>query len=160
MLVDAKLIRVAPINRFEEMIENIDNVLDQLVLAGGLKIDWVEGEERKCPNGSWWVDDPVDHQLFDDQLQPTAMIQMQHLAMVVEVTQTSDAHLHLLFDPETRRIEATEVSDPATGGTLLTLLFWPGLDSARKLAIATLNHWRQAIDDGLLDSSGPKDEPR
>ena len=99
------------------MIETIDNVLNQLVLAGGEKIDWIEGEERKCPNGSWWVDEPVDHQLFDDHLQPTAMIQMQHLAMVVELNQTAHAHLHLLFDPETRRIEAAEVSDPSTGGT-------------------------------------------
>ena len=97
------------------MIETIDNVLNQLVLAGGVKIDWVEGEERKCSNGSWWVDEPVDHQLFDDHLQPTAMIQMQHLAMVVEFKQTAHVHLHLLFDPETRRIEAAEFSDPASG---------------------------------------------
>jgi hypothetical protein len=85
------------------------------------------------------------------------MIQMQHLAMVVELNQTAHAHLHLLFDPETRRIEAAEVSDPATGGTLLTLLFWPGLISARKLAIATMTHWLQAIDDGWLDSPSALD---
>ena len=141
------------------MIETIANVLNQLVLSGGVKIDWIEGEVRKCPNGSWWVDDPVDHQLFDDQLQSRAMIQMQHLAMVVELSETSDAHLHLLFDPETRRIEAAEVSDPSTGGTLLTLLFWPGLASARKLAIATMTHWLEAIDDGWLDSPNALDKP-
>jgi hypothetical protein len=142
------------------MIETNDNVFNQLVFAGGEKIDWIEGEERKCPNGSWWVDDPVDHQLFDVHLQPTAMIQMQHLAMVVELNQTAHAHLHLLFDPETRRIEAAEVSDPSTGGTLLTLLFWPGLISARKLAIATMTHWLQVIDDGWLDSPSALDAPQ
>ena len=142
------------------MIETIDNVLNQLVLAGGEKIDWIEGEERKCLNGSWWVDDPVDHQLFDVHLQPTAMIQMQHLVMVVELNQTAHAHRHLLFYPETRRIEAAEVSDPSTGGTLLTLLFWPGLISARKLAIATMTHWLQAIDDGWLDSPSALDAPQ
>ena len=85
------------------------------------------------------------------------MIQMQHLAMVVELDERSDVYLHLLFDPETRRIEAAEVSDPSTGGTLLTLLFWPGLASARKLAISTMTHWLQAIDDGWLDSPSALD---
>ena len=82
---------------------------------------------------------------------------MHKQAMVVEFNQTVHVHLHLLFDPETRRIEAAEVSDPATGGTLLTLMFWPGLASARKLAISTMTHWLQAIDNGWLDSPSALD---
>ena len=56
-----------------------------------------------------------------------------------------------MFDPVTRRIEGMKVWDTDSCGMLLILLFWPGLESARKLVIATMTQWRQAIDNGWFE---------
>ena len=44
-----------------------------------------------------------------------------------------------------------DVWDPDFGTQLLSMLFWPGMESARKLTIATLNQWRKAIADGWFE---------
>ena len=136
-------------------IENIDNVLEQLVLAGGSKIDWQEGESRAVKDGQWSIDDHADHKLFDGHLYPAVITRMQCLNVSIDVESPADpflqAQLLVMFDPVTRRIEAMEVWDPDSCGILLTLMFWPGLESARKLLIATMNQWQQAIADGWYD---------
>ena len=44
-----------------------------------------------------------------------------------------------------------EVWDITYGQTLLTLMFWPGLESARKLVISAMAHWQQVIADGWFE---------
>ena len=128
-------------------IESIDSVMEQLVLTGGSKIDWQEGESRALKDGQWSIHDHADHQLFDGHLYPAVITRMQCL----NITVGDQAELLVLFDPVTRRIEAMEVWDTDTCGILLTLVFWPGLESARKLVIATMSQWQQAIDNGWFE---------
>ena len=94
-------------------IENIDNVLEQLVLAGGSKIDWQEGESRAVKDGQWSIDDHADHKLFDGHLYPAVITRMQCLNVSIDVESPADpflqAQLLVMFDPVTRRIEAMEV---------------------------------------------------
>ena len=119
-------------------IESIDSVMEQLVLTGGSKIDWQEGESRAVKDGQWSIHDHADHKLFDGYLYPVVITRMQCL----NITVGDQAELLVMFDPITRRIEAMEVWDTDTCGILLTLMFWPGLESARKLVIATMTQWQ------------------
>ena len=138
-------------------IESIDDVLEQVIRSGGSKVDWKEGETRTLVEGDWSISDHADGgQLFSGHLHPTTITRMQQLTLVVEVDPPHGQHktqseLCVLFDPLTRRIEAMEVWDIDFGQTLLTLFFWPGLESARKLVIATINQWQQAIDNGWFE---------
>ncbi len=129
-------------------IENIDNVLEQLVLSGGSKIDWGgEGSEgRAVPVGAWSIVEDTDcshlkhlHETITKRL------------CLLDLTVTDDACLRAMFDPETRRIEAFDVYEVDTGGILLTLMFWPGLESAKKLAASTFDQWHKAVDEGWFD---------
>ena len=141
-------------------IESIDSVLEQLVLTGGSKIDWKEGESRALVESDWSISDHADGgQLFNGHLHPTTITRMQQLTLLLEVDDPHDnmqteAELCVLFDPLTRRIEAMEVWDITYATTVLTLFFWPGLESARKLVIATMAHWQQAIADGWFEGVG------
>ena len=131
------------------MIENIDNVLEQLVLTGGVKVDWDQTSMRKgrvCPPGSWSIYTDNDYSNLE-HLTVAARERLHRLAIHYD----EDGQLHLAFDPETRRIEAMEVTELDTGGLLLTLLFWPGLDGAKALYLATMAHWKEAIDNGWFD---------
>ena len=133
------------------MTENIDNVLEQLVLAGGEKIDWSQpdpdGQQgRFCPIGSWSIKEDTDCSVFE-HLDDTITKRLCRLDLNV----SGDAHLQAIYDPETRRIEALEVYECTTGGVLLTLWFWPGLDAACRLAIGTLEEWRKAIENGWFE---------
>jgi hypothetical protein len=133
------------------VIENIDNLLEQLVLAGGEKIDWSQPDPdgsmgRSCPIGSWSIAEDTDCSVFE-HLDDTITKRLCRL----DLTVNDDAHLQAIYDPETRRIEALEVYECATGGVLLTLWFWPGLESARNLSIATLSQWCKAIEDGWFE---------
>lgn len=136
-------------------IESIDAVMEQLVLTGGSKIDWKDGESRAVGDGQWSIHDHADHQLFDGHLHPTTITRMQCLSVMLDVPAPADpltqAELLVMFDPGTRRIEAMEIWDPDTCGILLTLMFWPGLESARKQVIATVYQWQQAIDNGWFE---------
>ena len=127
-------------------IENIDNVLQQLVLSGGAKLDWKEGESRSCIDGNWSIAEDTDCSVFE-HLEETITKRLCRLDICV----TDDAHLQAIFDPETRRIEALEIYEIDTGGVLLTLWFWPGLEVARKLTIATRKQWGKAIEDGWFE---------
>ena len=132
-------------------IENIDNLLEQLVLAGGEKVDWNQPDPdgligRSCPINSWCIVHDTDCCVFEN-LDETITKRMSRLDLNID----GDAHLQAIYDPETRRIEALEVYECTTGGVLLTLWFWPGLASARKLAIATINQWTKAIENGWCD---------
>jgi len=128
-------------------IESIDNVLEALVLSGGSKIDWQEGESRSVDDGQWSIGNCPDHETFDGHLYPAVVDRMQGLTIAVG----DQAELLVMFDPVTRRIEGMKVWDMDSCGTLLTLMFWPGLESARKLVIETMNQWQQAIDNGWFD---------
>jgi hypothetical protein len=133
------------------MTENIDNLLEQLVLAGGEKIDWSQPAPdgsigRSCPIGSWSIAEDTDCSVFE-HLEETITKRLCRLDICV----TDDAHLQAIFDPETRRIEALEIYEIDTGGVLLTLWFWPGLEVARKLTIATRKQWDKAIEDGWFE---------
>ena len=137
-------------------IESIDSVMEQLVLTGGSKIDWQEGESRSVDDGQWSIHDHADHKLFDGHLYPAMITRMQCLNVSIDVETPPNplgpqAELLVMFDPVTRRIEAMEVWDTDTCGILLTLMFWPGLESARKLVIATMTQWKQAIDNGWFE---------
>ena len=136
-------------------VESIDNVLEQVIRSGGSKIDWKDGESRAVKDGQWSIHDHADHKLFDGHLHPTTITRMQSLSVMFDVPIPTEpllqAELLVLFDPVTRRIEAMEVWDTDTCGILLTLMFWPGLESARKLVIATVNQWQQAIDNGWFE---------
>ena len=136
------------------MIESIDNLLEQLVLAGGEKIDWDEtsitGQQgRFCPVGSWSIAEDTDCSVFE-HLDDTITKRLCRLDLNVN----DDAHLQAIYDPETRRIEALEVYECDTGSCLLTLTFWPGLASARKLTLATFNQWNKAIENGWFEYLG------
>ena len=133
------------------MIETIDNVLEALVLAGGEKIDWSQPDPngsigRSCPIGSWSITEDTDCSVFE-HLDETITKRLCRLDLNIN----DDAHLQAIYDPDTRRIEALEVYEVDTGGVLLTLWFWPGLESARKLTIATINQWNKAIENGWFD---------
>ena len=136
-------------------IESIDSVMEQLVLTGGSKIDWQEGESRAVEDGQWSIHDHADHKLFDGHLYPAVITRMQCLSVMVDVESKADPHLQaelfVLFDPVTRRIEAMEIWDPDSCGILLTLMCWPGLEQARKLTIAAMHQWQRAIDNGWYD---------
>ena len=133
-------------------IDNIDNVLEQLVLAGGEKIDWGQPgpngsiPSRSYPVGSWSIVEDTDCSAFD-HLDDTITKRLCRLTLTVN----DDADLQAIYDPDTRRIEALAVYECATGGVLLTLWFWPGLESARNLSIATLSQWCKAIEDGWFE---------
>ena len=130
-------------------IETIDDVLEQLVLSGGVKIDWDQAamkEGRTCPPGSWSIYTDNDCSNLE-HLTVAVRERLHHLAIHYD----EDGQFHLMFDPKTRRIEAMEVSELDTGGLLLTLLFWPGLDGAKTLYLATMASWHQAIENGWFD---------
>ena len=129
-------------------IENIDNVLEQLVLSGGSKIDWCgEGSEgRAVPVGAWSIVDDTDCSHLE-HLHETITKRLCRLDLNVN----DDAQLQAIFDPVTRRIQALEIYESDFGGTLLTLMFWPGLESAKKLAASTFDQWRKAVDEGWFD---------
>ena len=59
--------------------------------------------------------------------------------------------LHLMFDPDTRRIQAMEVTEIESGGNLLTLLFWPGMTTARELYRTAIDSWEKAMEDGWFE---------
>ena len=137
-------------------METIDHVLEQAVLNGWAKIDWKEGESRTLSDGDWSLGDLDNYRMFEGHLHPTTITRMQQLTMAVEVDTPPNQYgpqseLIALFDPVTRRIEAMEVWSIDDCSTLLTLMFWPGLESARKLVIATTHQWRRAIADGWFD---------
>ena len=132
-------------------IENIDNVMQALISAGGEKIDWNQPDPngsigRSCPIGSWSIVEGTDSSHLD-YLHETITKRLSRLDLNV----SDDAHLQAIFDPETRRIEALEVYELDTGGVLLTLWFWPGLEVARKLTIASRRQWDKALADGWFE---------
>ena len=132
-------------------IENIDNVMQSLMLEGGGKIDFDQpdpngGTGRYCPDGSWSIKEDTDCSHLDHLLE-TVTKRLYRLDICV----TEDAHVQAIFDPETRRIEALEIYETDAGSNLLTLTFWPGLDAARKLTIATSAQWCKAVTDGWFD---------
>ena len=132
-------------------IETIDNVLEALVLAGGEKIDWSQpapdGQSgRLCPIGSWSITEDTDCSVFE-HLDDTITKRLCRLDLNV----TDYAHLQAIYDPETRRIEALEIYECELASNLLTLTFWPGLESARQLTIATINQWTKAIENGWFE---------
>ena len=134
------------------MIENIDNLLEQLVLAGGEKIDWNQPDQngsaqsRSCSIGSWSIHHDTDCSVFE-HLDDTITKRLCRLDLNIN----DDAHLQAIYDPETRRIEALEIYECELASNLLTLTFWPGLESARKLTIATVSQWCKAIEDGWFE---------
>ena len=137
-------------------VESIDNVLEQVIRSGGSKVDWKDGESRAVGDGQWSIHVRQDHQLFDGHLHPSVITRMQQLNLIVQwpappTEPDPQAELLVIFDPVTRRIEAMEVWDMDTCTVLLTLLFWPGLESARKLVISTMTQWQQAIDNGWFE---------
>ena len=127
-------------------MENIDNVLLQLVLAGCTKIDWEPGKTRSCPDGSWSISTDPDCSYLKD-LEEIVTKRMQVLSIDVNV----NVGLQVFFDPVSRRVEAFEVYETEFGGMLLTMMFWPGLASARELCNSTLNQWQQAIENGWFE---------
>lgn len=133
-------------------IENIDNVLEALVLSGAVKIDMDQPDPsgspgRCCPDGSWhvWPDAPGS-----EHYEHLTTIEKQRLQML-SINPDDHGQIHLMFDPETRRIQAMEISELESGGNLLTLLFWPGLEGAKSLYQATMASWHQAIENGWFD---------
>ena len=131
--------------------ESIDDVLEQLVLAGGEKIDWSQpapdGQSgRLCPIGSWSIKEDTDCSVFE-HLDETITKRLCRLDLNVD----GKAHLQAIYDPETRRIEALEIYECELGSSLLTLTFWPGLEAARNLTIGTVSQWCKAIEDGWFE---------
>ena len=56
-----------------------------------------------------------------------------------------------MFDPSSRRTKAMEVTEPDTGGLLLTLTFWPGMETAREIYDSTMANWKQVLEDGWFE---------
>ena len=133
------------------MIENIDNVLQALISAGGEKIDYDPngGNARSCLTNYWSIAEDTDCSVFE-HLPETITKRLCRLDICV----TDNAHLQAIYDPETRRIEALEIYELDSGGVMLTLWFWPGLEVARKLTIATRKQWDKAIADGWFEFMG------
>ena len=137
-------------------IESIDNVLEQLVLSGSPKLDAQAGETNVFTDGRWQIGDHKDHGLFEEHIGSTIAARMQELLIEIKVDDPHDdlqtlTQLLVHFDPVTRRIEAMEVWDITYETTVLTLMFWPGLESARKLVISAMAHWQQVIADGWFE---------
>lgn len=128
-------------------IETVDNVLHALMSAGGEKIDWKDGESRSCPNGSWSISESTDCSHFG-HLDETITKRLSRL----DITVNQEINLQVIFDPESRRNEALEIYESTTARSLLILMFWPGLESAKKLAIAAIDQWQRAIEDGWYES--------
>lgn len=128
-------------------IETVDYVLHALMSAGGEKIDWKEGESRYCPNGSWSISESTDcsHLVH---LHETITKRLSRL----DITINQEINLQVMFDPKSRRIEALEIYESITSRSLLILMFWPGLESAKKLAIAAVGQWQRAIEDGWYEN--------
>ena len=129
-------------------IETIDNVIHSLMSAGGEKIDWVKGESRSCPDGSWSISEGTNCRHLG-HLDNTITKRLSRL----DITVNREINLQVIFDPESRRNEALEIYESTSARTLLTLMFWPGLESARKLAIASIDQWHRAIEDGWYEGS-------
>jgi hypothetical protein len=70
----------------------------------------------------------------------------------LDITVNQEINLQVIFDPKTRRNEALEIYESTTTRSLLILMFWPGLDSAKKLAIAVVGQWQRAIEDGWYEN--------
>lgn len=128
--------------------------MQSLISAGGEKIDWNQPDQdgrqgRVCLINSWSIKEDTDCSVFE-HLHETITKRLCRL----DINVNDDAHLQAIFDPETRRIEALEIYEIDTGGVLLTLWFWPGLEVARKLTIATRKQWDKAIEDGWFEFMG------
>ncbi len=128
-------------------IETVDSVLHALMSVGGEKIDWKEGESRTCPNGSWSISESSDcsHLVHLDESITERLSRL-------DITVNQEINLQVIFDPETRRNEALEIYESTTARSLLILMFWPGLESAKKLAIAVVGQWQRAIEDGWYEN--------
>ena len=128
-------------------IETVDSVLHALMSVGGEKIDWKEGESRTCPNGSWSILECSDcsHLVHLDESITERLSRL-------DITVNQEINLQVIFDPETRRNEALEIYESTTARSLLILMFWPGLESAKKLAIAVVGQWQRAIEDGWYEN--------
>ena len=133
-------------------IESIDNVLEQLVLSGAVKVDMDQPDPsgkpgRCCPNGSW-------HAYSDasgcDHYEHLTAVEKQRLQML-SINPDGHGQIHLMFDPSTRRIQATEISELESGYPLLTLFFWPGLETAHSVYRQTIARWQKAIADGWFE---------
>ena len=96
--------------------------------------------------GSWSIIEGTDFGGFE-HLSETITKRLCRLDICV----TDDAHLQAIFDPETRRIEALEIYECISGGVLLTLWFWPGLELARQMTTAVNSQWCKAIADGWFE---------
>ena len=126
---------------------SIDTVLEALVKAGGKKIDRKPGESRCCPDGSWSIKtDPPCCEHYEHLTTP----EKQRLQML-SIRADDKGQLHLMFDPDTRRIQAMEVTEIESGGNLLTLLFWPGMTTARELYRTAIDSWEKAMEDGWFE---------
>ena len=128
-------------------IETVDSVLHALMSVGGEKIDWKEGESRTCPNGSWSISECSDcsHLVHLDEAITQRLSRL-------DITVNQEINLQVIFDPQSRRNEALEIYESTTARSLLILMFWPGLESAKKLAIATVGQWQRAIEDGWYEN--------
>ncbi|KZR86253.1 hypothetical protein MITS9509_03492 [Synechococcus sp. MIT S9509] len=129
-------------------IENIDNVLEALVLAGGVKIDWddVGDAGRSCPDGSWYVGTDIDTSWARD-----LEVAVQQRMDIIQINVDNDGQIGVIFDPVTRRIEAMEIGETDFGGLLLRMTFWPGLETARELYRSTMANWKQVLEDGWFE---------
>ena len=70
---------------------------------------------------------------------------------IIQISPDKDGQIGVIFDPVTRRIEALEIGETPFGGCLLRMLFWPGLEAAQALYMATMANWKEAIDNGWFD---------
>ena len=81
-------------------------------------------------------------------------VEKQRLVQMLSYQPSEDDHgqIHLMFDPETRRIQAMEISSSPveSGGPLLTLAVLARTGSSER-ALFTIARWKQAIADGWFD---------
>ena len=126
---------------------SIDTVLEALVKAGGKKIDFDQPDPsgnpgRNCPPGTWstWTDTDASNLAWVSE---EVRNRLHHVSLHID----NDGQIHMLFDPVTRQIEAMEVTELDTGGLLLTLSFWPGMDAAKAIYRSTMDHWKRVLAD-------------
>jgi hypothetical protein len=111
-------------------LENIDDVMKILIAAGYPKLDYNRDGYIENVNNRQWVID-----FFDDGSDEDA-----GLSFYSENTQ-----VRIRFNTKTREIAGLNVYESIIGSELLSLSFWPGIESVFKLLTDITRMWENSL---------------
>ena len=133
------------------MTQTIDDLLATFIAAGKPKQDrGNESESRTVVDGAWsihgepWTGNEV-------VLRELGRFRCKRMWRAQVTLADNDGsflgQIHALFDPEDRKLHAFEVTQ-GDGELVLTLYFWPGLESAKELSVQAIRLFDQALENG------------